>query len=312
MKHRIRTPWAILALAAWLVFSALSWLGLTPALPAQSKTLQKVAFPPIGPQPVLSPYAQHVLSLGPVGYWRLGEPKGQTAVDWSKHNHQGAYQGTPTHGQLGAIKNDPDDAIRLDGRSYVQIKASGDFSLHLQQGLTVEAWMRPDVLDFPGETHDPYVHWLGKGEKANFEWGFRFYSRKRPDGTLSARPNRISAYLWNAAGGEGAGAYFQETLTPGQWIHVVAVYEPPGKGAGVRIYRNGGFKKGPPDKGTLYSSFNIVPTAGTAPLRLGTRDLASFLRGGLDEVAIYPRMLTAEEIRANYLIATRGIPGKGL
>ena len=42
---------------------------------------------------------------------------------------------------------------------------------------------------------------------------------------------------------------------------------------------------------------------GTAPLRLGTRDLASFLVGGLDEVAIYPRVLTAAEIMDNYQTA---------
>ena len=32
-------------------------------------------------------------------------------------------------------------------------------------------------------------------------------------------------------------------------------------------------------------------------MRLGTRDLGSFLTGGLDEVAIYPRKLTAAEVQ---------------
>jgi hypothetical protein len=42
-----------------------------------------------------------------------------------------------------------------------------------------------------------------------------------------------------------------------------------------------------------------VPEAsrdGSSPLRLATRDFASFLIGALDEVAIYPRVLSAEEI----------------
>ena len=63
--------------------------------------------------------------------------------------------------------------------------------------------MRPDRLDFPGETDDPYVHWLGKGEKGRFQWGFRFYSKRRRDGKVSSQPNRISAYAWNADGGLG-------------------------------------------------------------------------------------------------------------
>jgi hypothetical protein len=237
--------------------------------------------------------------LKPVGYWRLGEPRGPTAFDWSGHGHNGTYHGAPALAQPGAIRNDPDRAVGLNGASYVQVPDSRDFSL-TAAGMTVEAWVRPDRLDFPGQTTNPYVHWLGKGEAGRFEWGFRFYSKN------SNRPNRISAYVWNAAGGEGAGAYFEEPLTPGRWIHVVAVYQPPGPGAGVLIYRDGVFKKGPPDRGTLYSSYNITPAHGAAPLRLGTRDLGSFLTGGLDEVAIYPRCLTAAEILGNHRIATVG------
>jgi hypothetical protein len=60
-------------------------------------------------------------------------------------------------------------------------------------------------------------------------------------------------------------------------------------------------RQGPPSSGTLYSTYGIVPAHGTAPLRLGTRDNLSFtLNGGLDEVAIYPRVLTPGEIIENY------------
>ena len=207
----------------------------------------------------------------PLATKRLDELKGPTAFDFSKQKHHGTYHGPIAFGQLGAIKNDPDRAVGLDGKSFVQIPASHDFSVSLKHGLTVEAWMRPDRLDFAGETADPYVHWLGKGEKDHFEWGFRYYSRKRANGHRRPRPNRISAYIWNASGKEGAGAYFEEPVTKGQWLHVVAVYQPVGPGAGkCFIYRNGVFKKGPPSKGTLYSTFGIAPTSGPAPLRLGT------------------------------------------
>ena len=70
-------------------------------------------------------------------------------------------------------------------------------------------------------------------------------------------------------------------------------------------FADGQFRLGPPSPGTLYSNpeFNIMPTHGTAPLRLGTRDLGSFLRGGLDEVAIYPYVLSANKIQEHYKIA---------
>jgi hypothetical protein len=259
-------------------------------------------------------YRSVVLAKGPVGYWRLGEAQGPTAFDASGNGFDGTYLGSATFGQAGSISGDSDTAIGLNGpdsRDYVEI-ADPDSQAFSQptsgKGLSVEAWMRPDVLTFPGETSDIYIYWLGKclSGSGQCEWGFRFYSQDSP-----SRPNRISAYVWKPDGRLGAGAYFQESLTPGMWIHVVGVFEPGDKdtfpAAGVRIYRDGVHKQGPPSSGTLYSTFGYVPAHGTLPVRLGTRDAAvsgsaavSYFNGGLDEVAIYPRALTPEEILENY------------
>ncbi|MGH9199696.1 MAG: LamG domain-containing protein [Vicinamibacterales bacterium] len=259
-------------------------------------------------------YSSVVLAKGPVGYWRLGEQAGPTATDASGYGSNGTYLGNPKLGQLGAIVNGQDTAIGLNGpgsRDYVEIPdpVTQAFSQPTSGlGLTVEVWMRPDVLTFPGQTSERYIHWLGKcvSGSERCEWGLRFYSQNSP-----SRPNRISAYIWNPDGGLGAGAYFQDSLTLGDWIHVVAVYEPGDQDtdppAGVHIYRDGLHKQGPPLSGTLYRTYGIVPRHGTLPLRLGTRDAAtsrsasvSYLTGGLDEVAIYPRVLTPDEILENY------------
>jgi hypothetical protein len=265
-------------------------------------------------------YSSVVLAKGPVAYWRLGEASGPTAADASGNGYDGKYRGNPAFGQAGAIVNDPNTAIGLNGPAsmdYVEIPdpSSAAFSQPTSgAGLTVEVWMRPDVLTFPGQLSDGeiYIHWLGKCATGSgqCEWGFRFYSQDS-----ATRPNRISAYLWNPAGGEGAGAYFQDVLTPGQWMHIVAVYEPGDKDtlppAGVHIYRDGVHRMGPSPKypGTLYQTFGIVPAHGTQPVRLGTRDDAtpdavgvSYLTGGLDEVAIYPRVLTPGEIQENFRV----------
>ena len=50
-------------------------------------------------------------------------------------------------------------------------------------------------------------------------------------------------------------------------------------------------------EGARSSRHDIVAARGDAPLRFGTRDGASFLAGALSGVAIYPRVLTAAEIR---------------
>ena len=47
-------------------------------------------------------------------------------------------------------------------------------------------------------------------------------------------------------------------------------------------------------------AYDIVPAAGSAPVRFATRDGNSFFTGGLDEVAIYPRVLTGAEIMENH------------
>jgi hypothetical protein len=166
-----------------------------------------------------SEYEKVVLAKKPVGYWRLGEDKGPRALDASGNGRHGVYHGMPAFMEKGALRGDADTAVKLDGKkSYIEFPADKAFSVPASgQGLTVEAWLRPDLLDFDGE----YIHWLGKGEPDRHEWALRFYSSKSKD-----RPNRISAYIFNPEGGLGAGAFFQDKLTPGEWIHVVASFDP--------------------------------------------------------------------------------------
>jgi hypothetical protein len=263
-----------------------------------------VAAPP-KKAPADDAYRLVILSGRPVGYWRLGEPTGATvAVDDSGHQRHGKFVGAPKLGSPGAIAGEADGAVTLDGASYVEIADDPAFSQPTSgAGLTVEAWMRPDRLDFAEPGALEYIHWLGKGEPGQHEWGLRFYSRGDRE-----RPNRISAYIWNTDGKLGAGGYFQDAIAPGQWLHVVACYEPGDarftqQPLGVQIYKNGVLRQGPPAKATLYNNppqWTIVPTHAGAPVRLGTRERKGFLIGGLDEVAIYPRVLSPDEIRLHY------------
>jgi hypothetical protein len=87
-------------------------------------------------------------------------------------------------------------------------------------GFSVEAWMRPDALEFTGEGEEGYVHWLGKGEAGKMEWAFRFYPK------TSSRPNRVSAYIFNSGPGLGSGAYVEDDIKAGKWMHIVAVFDP--------------------------------------------------------------------------------------
>ena len=85
---------------------------------------------------------------------------------------------------------------------------------------------------------------------------------------------------------------------------MVACYDPDDQSdprAGVSIFKNGVLRGSPATQpGALYQAYQIMPAHGNAPVRFGTRDRKSYLLGGLDEVAIYPRVLTPAEVLNNY------------
>ena len=47
----------------------------------------------------------------------------------------------------------------------------------------------------------------------------------------------------------------------------------------------------------MNSQYHIVPQNGTSPIRVGTRDFASFFKGAIDNIYIYNRALSATEIQ---------------
>jgi hypothetical protein len=188
----------------------------------------------------------------------------------------------------------------FDGQEdYIEIADSADLSLATTGELSVSAWIRPDVLTFPVFESTGYVHWMGKGVSGQQEWVFRMYNEQTTDPT--PRPNRISFYVFNPGGGEGIGSYVQEPVQAGEWIHFVGVAD----GETTSIYKNGIFKRcdrytgtGPGPCHNHPPDLWVTPVHGTAPLRIGTRDFASFFLGAIREVRLWSRALTAAEVGA--------------
>jgi hypothetical protein len=179
--------------------------------------------------------------------------------------------------------NNRNSYLHFNGdRTYIEIPNHPDFSVPTTGELTISAWIKPETLTFLKTEGTGYVHWLGKGESGQQEWTFRIYSQ----GNAENRQNRISFYVFNAAGGEGIGSYFQDELQPGEWIHVVATVDD----RQTSIYRDG-IKR---DR-DLYIG-QITPQTGNAPVRIGTRDFKSFFQGGIREVRVWNRCLTDDEI----------------
>lgn len=238
-----------------------------------------------------STYDSLVLAGSPIAYFPLGGTG--SVVDFSGRGHVGSYKGSPA---ITPLPNG-DPATRFNGSSqYVEIRDAADLSVPTTGVLTIEAWMRPDVLQFPNQQSSGYVHWMGKGVSGQHEYVSRMYSRQNQEN----RPNRISGYSFNLSGGLGAGSYFQDPVTVGQWIHYTLIINTKNRSSAyptgyTKIYKNGVLR----DQDSL-QGYNITPGNGTAPLRIGTRDFASYFQGAVGKVAIYNYELTAATLSEHF------------
>ncbi len=90
-------------------------------------------------------YRSLVLADAPLGYWRLGEADGDTALDASGHERHGQYLGPVALAQAGALAYDDDAAIDLPGDAHVQTGlAAADFA----GPFTISVWFY--LHDAPG------------------------------------------------------------------------------------------------------------------------------------------------------------------
>ena len=248
-------------------------------------------------------YNTAVLGDAPVTYW-----PDTTGTDATGNGHTLTAYNSP--GLTGPLPNG-DDAYVFNGTTqYCQTPSVSDLSVLVPSaggtGIgTYEAWIRPDVLTFPVEESDGYVHWAGKGTPGEYEWVHRMYGLDNTAG----RENRISGYSFNLSGGQGDGAYWQTPggETAGVWLYYVLVINyvntsetwPDGY---VTIYRD-------TVNTNIQTLAGITPGAGTAPLRIATRDFASYFEGAIGKYALYDYELTPAQVAAHYNAMLTGSAG---
>ncbi len=254
-----------------------------------------------------SAYDVQIRADSPVAYFALD---GTSTTDLAGKGHRLTYRGTP---KASTTPDGQRVAVFNGSTQYAEIADAADLSVTRTRSLTIEAWVRPDTLEFPGAESSgdgPMVHYLGKGVAGSQEYTLRIYSRS------SSRPNRFSAYHFNPTGGLGSGSYFQGGLrstdggTPpllkaGAWVHVAAVFDTTTLVAGygtVRLYRNGVLM----DHDSM-RDYAIVPRDGSAPLRVGTRDQKSFFTGAIGRVAVYDHVVSQSRLAAHFTAMTQRV-----
>lgn len=220
-------------------------------------------------------YDAEVRADHPAGYWPLG---------------------------AGATLPNGDPAALFDGASqWAAVHDAAAYSVPTTGALTVEMWLRPDVLDFghaetsgDGPCVYPLIKGTTFGSGGDQEWAIRMYSR------ASNRPNRISGYVFDPAGGLGAGSYVQDPVTPGQWLHIALVIDtitkgPDGWGT-TKLYKNGALR----DTDSLGGAYDITPVNNGAPVQVGARPGHSYFQGGIGKLAIYGHAVPAARLAAHH------------
>jgi hypothetical protein len=265
-----------------------------------------------------SRYDDLILADHPVAYWAMDHASG-TEPDLTHHGHTGTYPvGTKAqvmlpNGNLAADFNGSDQ--------YLTVPSSASFSIPTTGNLTWEAWIRPDVLQFPHDDGtDGFVDWMGKCQDyaPSCEWEARMYGTV----TSEARPSRLSAYVFNPGAGLGSAADWQPqpgAIAAGSWYHVVGEYtilSAPADCAdtatypgAIDIWVNGveWDHAAHGDTGCM-SQYQVVPEASSSPLNIATMATDSWFAGAIGKVAIYEVRLTQAQISAHFQAMTGQAP----
>jgi len=223
-----------------------------------------------------APYRAAVLGDHPISYWRLGEQPGATIAADELHRHPGAYVGAPTFGISHPLGGDPDTAIDLDGLEtqplgqFVHVPDGNDLAFAGRAPFSLEAWIFP--RGFNGVTR-------------------RIFSKEGPDGGyllgIQSTGLAFSRYAY------GQWSTLRAPVPHDRWSHVLATYD----GAVMNLYVDGVLAASEPSALSL-------PDA-RADLSIGAKQSQwRFYAGGLDDVAIYGRALSAERALAHVRVGT--------
>jgi alpha-galactosidase len=215
-------------------------------------------------------HAALLAAAEPAGWWRLGEGSGSgTVADSSGNGLTGSASGV-AFGAPAAIAGDTDTAAGFDGSSS-HINLGNPTALQLTT-CSVEAWVQTTNTAHAGQA--VAIKW--------YAWGL-FLAVGVP-----------ALYDWHADVRHQCGT--DAFVADGQWHHVVLTFQNAVTNA-TRIYVDGELRL--TTTVTIQNNdHQVIIGAGNIP---ATTD---WYTGTIDEVAIYPRLLTAGEIATHHRAGT--------
>ena len=210
---------------------------------------------------------------GLVAHYTFDEGLGSLLRDRSGNGNHGRIHGarfvrsglSGCHAQAGKGY-----ALRFDGvDDYVNCGHGKDGCLNITDAITLEAWVCPAATrpDEPGI--------IGKGSGIQWTYGLTFYSDQH-------------CYFYIAGGDNNCKA----AVEPDKWTHVAGTFD----GATLRLYANGELKYSAPTKHPRISQSEYPFVIGRSNNVKGL----GYFQGMIDDVKVYRRALSPDEIRASY------------
>ena len=238
------------------------------------------------PTPAAGSYEAAIVASGPEAWWRLDEPAGSTNMFDGMGRHDGVYTNAagsgplPTLGVPGALVGDPNTAASFSSTGmgiglvpYSPALSPGKWS--------AEAWLNTTLLNVnQAAVSLSFTNGGGWWMQSASGW----WSGGYPGGTWGNDNNVNTA----------------AAIISGQWSYVVVNYDST-QSYPWTLYVNGktdGYIWSGPTLAT-WAQF-IIGAAGVSPTTIA----GAFFDGQVDEVAVYPRLLTGVEISGHY--AARG------
>lgn len=208
------------------------------------------------------------------GYWRFDEETGNMAYDFSGSNNDGTLK--PLGSEPTWVDGKSGKALSFDGNNdYVSVNDS--VSLNITGQISIEAWIKPPTtinsansnMRVVDKQHAYYLLFDYPSANGKLKLVLRI------GGSFVNVPSTTNN--WNA----------------GQWYHIVGTYD----GSTMKIYVNGALENSKPQTGNIeatnYKLFFGTRAVNNIPTNM-------FFNGIIDEVKIYSRALSANEILEHY------------